>query len=200
VGRRKLRTESLRTDMCAAALSLLEGGGAQAVTTRAVAGAAGSSVAAVDELFGGKPGLVRALHTEGFRLLAGTLAALPAAGSPRAADSLLDLTYAIRSFARAHGHLYEVMFSRPFAEFGPTPADRAAAETVYDAILARVVALLPARPHRPPGAGKDAAITLWACVHGLVTLERAGLLGSTAESADRRWRTAVTATIRGLAA
>jgi AcrR family transcriptional regulator len=196
VGRPKLRNASLRTEMCAAALRLLDGGGAPAVTTRAVAGATGSSIAAVDELFGGKPGLVRAIHAEGFRKLAGELACLPDATTPERA--ILDLAGAVRSFALRHRHLYEVMFSRPFAEFSPDHEDQRAAEAIYRIVLSRVVALL--NPVRPSGAGKDAAITLLATIQGLVGLELAGILGSSSASVERRWRAAITAAIRGVRA
>lgn len=196
MGRPKLRTESLRAQMCSAAVRLLAAGGPSAVTTRAVAGATGSSVAAVNELFGGKPGLVRAIHAEGFRELAGELAGLPEAATAERAT--LDLASAIRSFALRHRHLYEVMFSRPFAEFSPDQEDQRAADAIYRTVLSRVVALLT--PVRPRGSGKDAAIALLATIQGLIGLEFAGILGSTEATVDRRWRAAVMATIRGVQA
>lgn len=195
MGRPKLRTESLRTDLCASALRLLDGGGPAAVTTRAVAAGASSSIAAVDELFGGKPGLVRAIHAEGFRMLAAAFAALPPPKDP--AQGVLDWAYATRSFALAHRHLYEVMFSRPFAEFDPDEEDLRAAEEIYRFVLGRVVAVVG--PVRRRGAGRDAAIGLLALVRGLVAMESAGVLGSTPASRDRRWRAALTAAIRGIA-
>jgi AcrR family transcriptional regulator len=190
-----VRTDSLRADMCTAALRLLAGGGVGAVTTRAVAAGAGSSIAAVDELFGGKPGLVRAIHAEGFRLMAAEFAALPEPATP--ARGVLDWAYATRSFALRHRHLYEVMFSRPFAEFSPTPQDMRAAESIYRFVVGRVVAVVG--PDRRRGAGKDAAIGLLATVQGLVAMEFAGLIGSTPASIERRWRAALTAAIRGMA-
>src|SRR5882724_3124840 len=171
MGRPRLRTPQLRGELSAAAVRLLDAGGVPAVTTRAVASAAGTSLAAVDELFGGKPGLVRAIHAEGFRLLAADLRALPLAADP--ATAVLDLALAIRAFAARRRSLYEVMFSRPFAEFTPSPGDQRAADEIYRLMLARVAALLPA--DRPRGTAKDAAISLVALVRGLVAMEHAGI-------------------------
>ena len=193
MGRPKLRTDSLRADMCSVALELLDAGGPSAVTTRAVAAGVGSSVAAVDELFGGKSGLVRSLHAEGFARLAEVLVGLPA--SEDAERDIVDLALAFRGFVQRHRHLSEVMFSRPFAEMGPSADDDRDADSIYRCVLARVVAVLG--PDRPRGAGKDAAIGLFATMRGLVELESAGILGSHAASIERRWRTTVVAVLRG---
>ncbi|TDC87769.1 WHG domain-containing protein [Actinomadura sp. 7K507] len=166
------------------------------MTTRAVASGAGSSQAAVNELFGGKAGLARALFAEGFARLAAELRALESTGDPEA--DVLELAMAVRSFARRSPHLYEVMFSRPFAEFRPGPQDARAAEEIYGLVLGRVTVLLG--PDRAEGTAKDAAIGLFATVQGLVAHEASGLLGSGPESADRRFRFVLTAALRGLAA
>jgi AcrR family transcriptional regulator len=73
--------EALRGELLAVAGRLLETGGTGAVTTRAVAAGAGTSLAAVNELFGGKAGLVRALFGEGVARLAADLRALAATAS-----------------------------------------------------------------------------------------------------------------------
>ncbi|HEY3683946.1 MAG TPA: TetR/AcrR family transcriptional regulator [Streptosporangiaceae bacterium] len=196
MGRRKVRTQELRGELATAAVGLLAAGGSAAVTTRAVASEAGSSIAAVHELFGGKAGLVRAVFAAGFARLAAELAELPPAADPEA--GVLDLALAMRSFARREPHLYEVMFARPFAEFRPGAADARAADAIYAIVVGRVAAVLGA--DRPKGAAKDAAIGLFATVQGLVGLEAAGLLGSGPASADRRFRHTVIAALRGFAA
>ncbi|MFG2250870.1 TetR/AcrR family transcriptional regulator [Spirillospora sp. NPDC048823] len=193
MGRKKRRTEALRGELLEVAAGLLASGGSGAVTTRAVAAGAGSSQAAVNELFGGKAGLARALFAEGFRRLAGELRALETSGDAEA--DVLDLALAVRSFAHRCPHLYEVMFSRPFADFRPGPQDARAAEEIYGIVVGRVAAALG--PGRADGTAKDAAIGLFATVQGLAGLESSGLLGSGPESADRRFRFAVTAAIRG---
>jgi len=179
--------------MSAVALELLDTGGPAAVTTRAVAERAGSSIAAVDELFGGKPGLVQTLHMEGFARLADELAALPPTADPE--RGVVDVALTMRAFAASHPHLYDVMFSRPFAELRPAADDGRAAESVYRSVLSRVAAVLG--PDRPRGSAKDAAIGLVAATRGLVDLERAGILGSSRASIERRWRSTVLAVLRG---
>ncbi|MDL4822066.1 TetR-like C-terminal domain-containing protein [Actinomadura opuntiae] len=195
MGRRKTRTDALRGELLAVAARLLAAGGTGAVTTRAVASGADASLAAVNELFGGKAGLVRALFTDGFARLAADLRALAPAGDPE--TGVLELALAVRSFARREPHLHEVMFSRPFAEFRPEPADARAAEEVYAIVVGRVAAVLG--PDRAQGTAKDSAIGLFATVQGLLSLETSGLLGSTPEAAERRFRLTVTAALRGLA-
>jgi len=196
MGRPRLRTPQLRGELSAAAVRLLDAGGVPAVTTRAVASAAGTSLAAVDELFGGKPGLVRAIHAEGFRLLAADLRALPLAADP--ATAVLDLALAIRAFAARRRSLYEVMFSPPVRRVHAEPRGPAGRRRDLPA---------HARPgRRPPpggpprGTAKDAAISLVALVRGLVAMEHAGILGSGPASIARRWRVCVLALVNGLRA
>ncbi|QFG22069.1 TetR/AcrR family transcriptional regulator [Actinomadura sp. WMMB 499] len=190
MGRRKTRTDALRGEVLAVAARLLEAGGTGAVTTRAVAAGARTSQAAVNELFGGKAGLARALFAEGFARLAADLRALEPTGDPEA--DVLELALAVRSFARRAPHLHEVMFSRPFAEFRPEPADGRAAGEIHAIVVGRVAAVLG------PETAEDAAIGLFATVQGLLALDASALLGGP-EAADRRFRRTVTATLRGLA-
>lgn len=190
-----MRTEELRGELLAVAGRLLAAGGSGAVTTRAVAAGAGSSLAAVNELFGGKAGLARALFAQGFAELAEDLRACRTTGDPEL--DVVEPALAVRAFAARRPHLYEVMFSRPFAEFRPDEQDARAAEEIYGIVVGRVAALLG--PDRAKGSAKDVAIGLFATVQGLVSLESAGLLGSEAASADRRFRFVLTAALRGLA-
>lgn len=171
-------------------------GGVGAVTTRAVAASADTSIPAVHELFGGKGGLVRAMFAEGFDVLAGDLAALETTGD--AEQDLLELVWAFRRFAVGRSQLFDVMFSRPFAEFRPGPDDLRASETIYQVVMHRVGAVLG--PSTPARVRKDAAIGLFGVVQGLANLELAGILGSARASIDRRWRTTVLATVNGLRA
>jgi AcrR family transcriptional regulator len=189
-----VRTGALRDDLLAVATRLLDEGGTGAVTTRAVAAGGGTSLAAVNELFGGKPGLVRAIFAAGFARLAADLRALEATGDAEA--DVVALAFAVRSFAREHPPLYEVMFSRPFAEFSPGEEDVRAADAIYATVVGRVAALLG--PGRPRGSARDVAVGLFAVVQGLVALESSGLLGGDPEETDRRFRLTTTASLHGL--
>lgn len=154
---------------------------------------AGTSIAAVNELFGGKSGLARAIFAEGFARLAMELSALGTTEDPEA--DVIELSLRVRSFARQWPHLYDVMFSQPFAEFRPGEEDRRAAAAIHRIVLSRVAAILG--PSAAPGTAKDIAIGLFAVVQGLVSLESSGMLGSGQESIDRRFHATVTATLRG---
>jgi AcrR family transcriptional regulator len=190
-----LRNEQLRDRLLDGALRLAADGGTAAITTRAVAASAESSMSAVHELFGGKPGLIRAMFVEGFTRLAAELQALPVATDPE--TGLMELAWAFRRFALGQRPLYEVMFSRPFAEFEPGPDDLSAAEVVHRVIMRRVVALLG--PNSSRAHAKDVALALTAVTQGLIGMELAGILGSGPTSIERRWRLTVLSTVRGFA-
>jgi AcrR family transcriptional regulator len=191
-----VRNDELRGRLLEGALRLVAEGGPTAVTTRAVAASASSSVAAVNELFGSKLGLVRAMFVAGFVRLAAELAAMSPSADPEA--GVLDLAWAFRRFALEHRQLFDVMFSRPFAEFEPAPEDLVAAGEVGRVVMARVGALVG--PAATSSARKDAALAVIAVIHGLAGMELAGILGSGPRSIERRWRLAVLATVRGLVA
>lgn len=195
MGRPRLRNDQLKERLLHGALQLIANGGPAALTTRAVAASADSSISAVHELFGGKPGLIRAMFVQGFARLSDDLVALPHNDDPVAA--LIDLADAFRGFALEHRQLFEVMFAGPFAEFTPKPGDTDAAATIHRIIMKRVDALLGSTPSR--ASRKDAALAVAAVMQGLAHMELAGILGSGRPSIDRRWRTTMRATIVGLA-
>lgn len=194
MGRPRLRTDDLRERVLDEAVRLVADHGPSALTTRAVASSASTSLAAVNELFGGKRGLIRAIFVEGFDRLAASVGSLPVAPDPEA--GILDLAQAFRTFAVEHGQLYDVMFSRPYADFQPEPDDLTGYRTTGRAVRSRVDALFDQPTHRT--VREDAAMGLTAALHGLVRMELAGILGSSPRSIERRWRTTVLATARGL--
>ena len=196
VPRLKQRTPELRDRVLAAALAILAKAGPGALTTRAVAQAAGTSVPAVYELFGDKAGLVRALFFTGFRRLHERLGAEQETGDPVA--DLVRIGVAFRAFALAEPALSQLMFSRPFAEFGPSPADARAGAAVREYVVARVAAAVNAGALQ--GDPVDIAHVLLATVQGLAVQESGGWLGTSAGSIERRWKLATGAVLRGLAA
>jgi AcrR family transcriptional regulator len=195
VARPKQRTPELRERVLAAALSMLASDGPGALTTRAVARAAGTSVPAVYELFGDKGGLMRELFFAGFRRLHERLLAETATGDPR--SDLVSIGRAFRAFARAEPALAQLMFSRPFAPFDPGPADAQAGAAVRDLVVERVTASVQAGVLA--GDSADIAHVLLATVQGLAVQEAGGWLGTSAASVERRWQLAVDAVLHGLA-
>ncbi len=167
-----------------------------AVTARRVASEAGTSTAAVYELFGDKAGLVRSIFYEGFERLAAELVAEAPCGDPyRDVVAMFDAT---RRFALRFPMLFEVMFARPFIEFEPGPKDFDAAAQIYTEVIRRVAALLDTG--ETDEVTVDAAHALVALDRGLLGSELSGVLGRSAASIERRRATAFETMIVGLRA
>ncbi|MFT3925784.1 MAG: TetR-like C-terminal domain-containing protein [Myxococcales bacterium] len=99
-------------------------------------------------------------------------------------------------FVREHPKLSEVMFSRPFADFDPGPAELKAGNAVRKAIVGRVRRCIEAKVMT--GNETDIAHVLLAMLQGLIMQERAGWLGTSQASIERRWELGLQAAIAGL--
>jgi AcrR family transcriptional regulator len=158
--------DALRSRLLDLTAELVDREGAAQVTLREVAASAGTSTSAIYSLFGGKAQLLTAVVDGGFASFAQSQQA--------AADGGLQaLGVAYREWALAHPALYRLMFGAGGATSGieatPDVAD-AAMVPLRDAIAAgqragelRVVPI------------EVAAYIVWGQVHGLVSLELAGL-------------------------
>jgi AcrR family transcriptional regulator len=161
MARPRLHDDALRTRLLEVTSQVISSDGEGAVTVRGVAARAGTSASAVYALFGSREALVGAVSEEGFRRFGEHLAR--AGRSSDAAADLRALGVAYRQSALADPHFYRVMFER--APGAPAPvAERPTFRVLRDAV-ARL---------RPDGA-EDVALALWSLVHGLVSLELAGL-------------------------
>ena len=206
----KQRTPALRDHVLNVALTTLAAEGVAGFTTRRVAEQAQTSTPAVYELFGDKAGLVREVFFEGFRLLRRRFGELAQTPDPRA--DLAEVLRAFRVFVRDNPVLGQLMFSRPFADFDPGPAEQEAGAAVREFIVGRVRRCTRAGLLRRAGPGPDGdadtdagtdsdtdiAHVLLALAQGLAAQESAGWLGSSRESRDRRWELAVAAVLDGL--
>jgi AcrR family transcriptional regulator len=195
VPRTKQRTGELRDHIVQVAVSMLAVDGVGGFTTRKVAEQARTSPPAVYELFGDKGGLLREVFFAGFRLLHERLATLVESDDPRA--DLLALLALYRRFVAENPVLAQVMFSRPFTDFDPRPAEREASGSVRLLIVAHVRRCIDAR--QLYGDETDLAHALVALVQGLALAEQARRLGSTRKAVDRRWTLALEALLDGLA-
>ena len=101
-----------------------------------------------------------------------------------------------RAFVRENPMLAEVMFSRPFADFDPGPAELGAGGAVREFIVARVRRCIDAGILS--GQETDIAHVLVALTQGLAAQETAGWLGTSTASVDRRWDLAIDAVLDGL--
>jgi AcrR family transcriptional regulator len=111
-------------------------------------------------------------------------------------DALRRIAQAFRRFVVANPVLAQVMFSRPFADFDPTPEDHKAGikvrkifvRCVRDAIDAGLLS----------GDPTDIAHVFFEFVQGLAAAESAQRLGASPASVDRRWRLGLDALLKGL--
>ena len=194
--RPKQRTPELAERVLEAALRLLGAEGLEALTARRLATEAGTSPAAVYELYGDKGGVIRAMFFSGFDQLATHLSDGPLPPDP--VEALLELADRYRSFILQHPGLAAVMFSRPFASFDPAPEEQAAGARVREQIVDAVTLGVAAGAlHGDP---TDIAHAYVALIHGLAAAERSARLGRTTASVQRRWDAALQALLTGFAA
>jgi AcrR family transcriptional regulator len=189
---KKLRTTELEQQVLRSALDILQAG-AHPLTARTVAAAAGTSTAALYELFGDKAGVIKAVFYEGFRLCAMQAEALPLTGDSH--RDVIALLQAKRTFSKTNPMLWQVMFGQPFPEFRPTVDDYKATKDFYVILLAQVDRLLADSGGSADRV--DVARVLMGVNRGLIASELDGILGSDKKASDRRWNLAVRALLDG---
>ncbi len=178
---------SVRDEMLHAAVGLLDDHGPDALQTRKVAGAAGTSTMAVYTHFGGMRELIAEVAEEGLRQFDAALTV------PQTADPVADLLatgVAYRRYAIERPHMYRLMFGSTSAHGINAPARNVLTLTVSEIdqrhpSFAHVVRGV----HRSMLAGRitgsaddDTAVVataaqFWALIHGFVMLELAGFYG-----------------------
>lgn len=175
----------LPTALLAAAETLLEADGIQALTLRAVARAVGVSHTAPQNHFGDLTGLLSELAGEGYqRFAAATAGAVNEAGdAPRARNQAMARAYI--GFAQAHPGLFTLMFRTERLDF-TRPALRQGADAARNALMAAVTAKA-ARPLSRQESIERAAAT-WSFVHGFAVLllegRLKGMIASMGETID----------------
>jgi AcrR family transcriptional regulator len=148
----------LRAVILTEAARLVADRGADGVSLRELARAAGVSHAAPAHHFTDRRGLFTALATEGFQLLTAALVG--------ARPHFKEAALAYVRFALEHPGHYQVMFNKPLLD--GSDAELAAAEAAAGAELSRGVATL-----RDPNAQADPAgaqLAAWSLVHGFSML------------------------------
>jgi AcrR family transcriptional regulator len=191
MARPRVHDDALRTRLLEVASRAVAEGGDGALTVRSGAAAAGTSASAVYALFGSRDELVAAVSAEGFRRFAAHLDAVPRTDDPLADLRALGLAY--RDSALDDPHFYRVMFDRavrPSAD-APPAVERPTFRVLRDAV-ARLLA------GAPDEHVEAAAVGLWGLVHGLVSLELAGLLPGDDGERAARYAAALTAVGPGL--
>lgn len=156
-----------RESLLVAAAELLDDGGPEAVTLRAVGYLAGVSRGAPYGHFADKEALLAALGVRGWEQLAGELDAVRARGDSSGEQRLHDAVMAFLAVARARPHLYVLMFTAPSRDPQALLDAAAAAQDLFLSLVADVVGHEAARP---TGA------LLLSSAHGIAGMESSGQL------------------------
>ena len=148
----------LRAVILAQAATLVAERGADGISLRELARAAGVSHAAPAHHFTDRRGLFTALAAEGFRLLAAALT--------DARPRFIDAAKAYVQFALDHPGHYEVMFDKSLFD-DDDPELRRAADAAGAELNRGVSTLADQHAHADP---EGAALAAWSLVHGFAQL------------------------------
>jgi AcrR family transcriptional regulator len=171
------RGDQTRVALLEAAHDLLATEGPGSLTVRRIAAAAGMSTMNVYSRFGGKDGVLDELYTDGFRRLGEAVEA--AQDTDDAGDDLRRCGELYRRFAREHPTYYSLMFDRVVPDFEPSEAAQDVAIGTLVKLQQRVERAMAAGSMRA-GDAFAVATALWACMHGLVSLEARTTAGEAA--------------------
>jgi AcrR family transcriptional regulator len=189
VGRPKEHGEATRAALLSAAERLIDQGGPDAASVRAVADEVGTSTRAVYSGFGSKQGLLEALAIRFFDELQAATSAIPLTDDP-VADLVNAAMNAWRRTVLRHPSLYRLIFLRlvPDLELGPEFG-----QVAYGA-LGQLQALVE---RVAPGPDVHERALAWhALTEGLASMEVRGQMLDTL-NAERIWRNALEALVRG---
>ncbi|GAA2134264.1 TetR/AcrR family transcriptional regulator [Nocardioides bigeumensis] len=168
MSREKIYSETLGKQLISLAAEKIAEGGRDAVSLRRLARDAGTSTTAIYTLFGSKDELVAAVLAAAGASLTAAQDAVPTTDDPLADFAELGRCY--RRWALDQPELYAVMFGR--AGLREVIAG-AALDVAMRPLLEAVRRCMDAGVLRAADP-REAALSIWASVHGLVSLEIAG--------------------------
>jgi AcrR family transcriptional regulator len=180
---------NVRAELLHAAVAILDEDGPDALQTRKIAGAAGTSTMAVYTHFGGMPALIAAVADEGLRQFDAALA-MPPTSDPVA--DLMATGVAYRRYAIERPHMYRLMFGSTSAHGINAPAHDLLTLTVaqindqypsFAHVVRGVHRCMLAGRILAGSASDDATVVavaaqFWSSIHGFVMLELAGFYGA----------------------
>jgi AcrR family transcriptional regulator len=180
---------NVRAELLHAAVAILNEDGPDALQTRKIAGAAGTSTMAVYTHFGGMSGLIAAVADEGLRQFDVALT-MPPTSDPVA--DLMATGIAYRRYAIERPHMYRLMLGSTSAHGINAPAHDLLTLTVAEindhypsfAHVVRGVHRCMLAGRIAEGSASDDATVVaiaaqfWSSIHGFVMLELAGVYGA----------------------
>src|SRR5215470_11142744 len=137
MGRRRRHDDRTREVLLATAERLVGEGGSEALSTRSVAEAAGTTTRAVYSVFGSKEALLQALAQRAFELIIERVDAVPLTDDP-GADLIAGAVQGFRTFALEHPDLFRLVWGAA-SPGAPFSADTAASQSSsYARLILRV--------------------------------------------------------------
>nr|WP_041757863.1 TetR/AcrR family transcriptional regulator [Bradyrhizobium sp. ORS 278] len=165
---------NLKQALIAAATELLERDGAEALSFRATARAAGVSQSAPYNHFAGKEDLLATVAEAGFLALTTSQEAAQARW-PAGEDQLTGLGLDYIGFAAARPQLYRLMFGVGLPDWHAYPEVASAKRATFGPLRQALTSFLPAAT--PAATLEQAAVAAWGLAHGLAMLRIDGSLG-----------------------
>ena len=196
MGRPRLHDKSTERDLIRAAERLLATEGAEGLSVRRLAQAAGTSARAIYSVFGSMEGLLGALFREAFLALISDLDAQPPTDDP-IADLIALGDQGFRVWALKRPALYGLVFGGRPLEPGVPDADADAGVQAFGRLIARVRRCSAAGLF-PEGDEPAIAMSFHALCEGMASLELRGRfpVDPVADPADA-WRQALAALVNG---
>lgn len=195
MARPRLHDDELRDRLLSRASHIVSESGVGSLSLRALATAEGTSTSAVYSLFGGKPGLLGSLYEAAFSSFGQAQRAVPVSTDPAADISAMFAAY--WDWAMSHPLLYAVMFGGALAGFAPDLEQSIRSAATIDPLAAAV--------RRATSAGllvgdvDTITMSVWAGVHGVVSLQLANCSPYPHLDSRRVFDAATAAVLRGFA-
>jgi AcrR family transcriptional regulator len=175
---------ALRPALLAAAVQVLEERGLDGFSLREAARRAGVSPAAPAHHFGDTPGLLTAIATESFVLLAEAIEAADAAAGPDRAARVRGQGHAYVRYAVTNRARYDLMW-RPTLFNASDAAYVAASLRAFLSLDRAVRGVTTVEETSPCGLESAQSIACWSLVHGFARLAIDGMFGRDRDAARR---------------
>jgi AcrR family transcriptional regulator len=172
-----------------AAEELIQRGGVEGLSVRAVADRVGTTTRAVYTVYGSRAGLLAALGERAFEILGAGITAVPATDDP-GADLVEAAVSVFRRFALEHPSLFRIGVQQVATPSEVTQRFRPSAQTAFAELEERIARL----GVRSVG---DAALAFHAMCEGMAAVELRCMIDP--ENAELLWRGALAALVAGLA-
>jgi AcrR family transcriptional regulator len=188
----------LRNKISAAAQELYLRDGIEGFSMRRVADMVGVSAPAIYRHFKNKDELLNEIVIEGLKILEGYLRPALEAATPF--DRLVRMTDNYLNFALEQPKYFDFAFLIPNPGLSPVAEEIARPDWSTFRLAVEQVAACAEAGIFPADDPLETAITIWAEVHGLITLHRTGRFGQDADLFREVYRQSVDRMLRGLKA